>query len=635
MHSIVPWPVEITYRLAKGGVKLTFWLMKMGGRYVSGRPMDGKIRTDASLHFFRRGTRAMTPDGVASDWAMAPGWWRAAWRVGVPTSVTMTYWAYTEAPILTTGALATLVGGAGVRGGKKAVRRHRSRVVHREYVQPIGATLAPVLKQDAAKLDEWVHIPAELVHETTAHGLLDRVALPSWVNIPTTLIRAKRAWKKRKNQWQKTVRKSMKTLERTPDSVWIRYPADLLVTPDLQKAVAATLDMKLGGDDWNIVWHGKGSAPYISVKPKPKPPDEVLFAEVLEYFQNAKPARPLLGMTATGPLYLDLDIDAPHFAVSCGTGAGKSIFMRSLIAHFLHHGAQVIILDGKRTSQKWCKDLPGIRYCRTAPQMHEALIELHAEAERRFEVLDSVPADSEERPDVGPRIVLLFEEQNIGVQGLTSYWANERTREDPKRSPALDGLDAVLCTGREALMHVISVAQLFTVQASGGNPTARSIYGPRALARADRNAWMMLAPECAPFPKQTKRRGRMHLSFEGNLHEYQVPLLTVAEARNWATSGEPVTVPAEWTAPHQQRRETVTGEPVTPEPTRYTLAEAVREGIVPMEYDQLRQRKSRSKTPFPKGVMRGKRETWTAEQLQEWLGNELELSLTEPSTGEE
>jgi len=161
-------------------VRALWFVLRMAFRYVSGRPMDGVARTDASMHFFRKGTKVLTSDGVASRWAMMPGWKRSAWRIGAPVTFMSTGWAYAEAPVLTGSTLATIASAAGIQTTRRARRALRTRHVRREYIVPTAATLAKLLDQDPARADEWLHIPAELV-DANRPGLLDRVSLPSWV----------------------------------------------------------------------------------------------------------------------------------------------------------------------------------------------------------------------------------------------------------------------------------------------------------------------------------------------------------------------------------------------------------------------------------------------------------------------
>jgi hypothetical protein len=309
------------------------------------------------------------------------------------------------------------------------------------------------------------------------------------------------------------------------------------------------------------------------------------------------------------------------------------VLLRGLIAQWLHNGTQVTLLDGKRVSQSWCANLPGVTYCRAGEAMHNAILEFAADVDRRFGILeDADPEADQSAIDVGPRQVLVFEEQNIGMQMLREYWAAVRTKDDPKRSPALSALDYILCAGRQAKSHVVSVAQLFTVLACGGNPAARENYGARVMARATRNAWLMLAPECGPnFPRMTKRRGRMQLALSGDVTEVQVALWTEKEARAYATSGvAPVTVPSTWTTTPGQRHQ----------PSRVTsdglvsLADAARQRVIPLTYGSLRNAKTKDGDLFPAGVTVGSTTKYRKSDLIAWFEARNTAAVERENAGE-
>lgn len=123
----------------------------------------------------------------------------------------------------------------------------------------------------------------------------------------------------------------------------------------------------------------------------------------------------------------------------------------------------------------------------------------------------------------------------------------------------------------------------------------------------------MLAPECGPpYPKMTKRRGRMYLAFEGGAIEFQSALWTVKEARSWATSGD-VTVPETWTSGRDLRDSTGT---VT-SPRFYTLADAAKQEWCTPSYAALRQHVSRARKAgnAPAGTTIGGTTKYTRDEL--------------------
>jgi hypothetical protein len=243
-----------------------------------------------------------------------------------------------------------------------------------------------------------------------------------------------------------------------------------------------------------------------------------------------------------------------------------------------------------------------------------------------------------------------------------------KTKADDKDSPAIDALGDTLFMGRAIKIHVIAVGQSITANAIGG-PEMRECFGTRILARYTRNAWNMLVPEVQPVPRSTRHIGRAQVVLGGVAHETQVAFFTESETRDWATSGvqappldiygtapadsgrppaasvtptpvtEAVTAPVTSvdTAPVSRDADSVTpprlvlvkGGPdaptvtvppmptVPPQATRYTLAAAAREEIVPLSADALRQAKRRD-PEFPGAGEDGK---WTAEELQRWFRN--------------
>ena len=87
-----------------------------------------------------------------------------------------------------------------------------------------------------------------------------------------------------------------------------------------------------------------------------------------------------------------------------GSGAGKSVTARFFGAQMLYLGAILLILDPKRISHMWARGLPNVAYARDDEELHNALLWLAAEADRRNRVAD-MAADIEGRvnANVGPR----------------------------------------------------------------------------------------------------------------------------------------------------------------------------------------------------------------------------------------
>ncbi|MFE4024498.1 pRL2-11, partial [Streptomyces sp. NPDC059101] len=305
----------------------------------------------------------------------------------------------------------------------------------------------------------------------------------------------------------------------------------------------------------------------VLVSQSPRPPSKVLFSdpEVRKIIEGMPESAPLIGLSHRGRVVsVDLDSESPHVLVSAGTGGGKSVILRAIFAQLLKNGAQGAVLDRKRHSHKWVRGLSGVGYYRDIEDIHDALIALGEEGERRNRIVDEWEGDDREAP-VGPRMAILLEEANATIGKLKRYWTKIRDpKHDPKESPAIDALGEILFMGRAVKMHVLLVAQSATAAALGG-PEMRENFATRILARYTRNAWNMLVPEVQPAPKSTRHVGRAQVVLGGAAHETQVVFFTDSEAREWAELGRAVATSQGHTTPVHLGKEgvTVTTEAVT------------------------------------------------------------------------
>ena len=141
---------------------------------------------------------------------------------------------------------------------------------------------------------------------------------------------------------------------------------------------------------------------------------------------NPAAARLPLGVTATGPLVLDLDHDGPHFLVGGTTGSGKSEFLVSLVAAAaaLNRPDEwcFVLVDYKGGAAFGaCRDLPHVVGMVTDLDQHlaeRALASLTAELRRRERLLaeHSCPdlatyrrKRTEQDPRI-PRLVIVIDE---------------------------------------------------------------------------------------------------------------------------------------------------------------------------------------------------------------------------------
>jgi hypothetical protein len=543
------------------------------GRFVSGRPLDGRLRSDAT--FLRAGSRPLTRTGHASAWAMRPGWHRAAWRVGITTGTLAGLVGWVTHPLLT-AVLGCLAGAGGMAWAAwrvdRAVRRFRH---HRTWVRPLHKALAGRV------------------------GVPLAAAPSSWLTVP---------------------------MGYSADDAEIRVslPHSFGGTAEERRVVRETVASKLAMSDLDAEFRLSGRSPVAVFRAAPRPPDRVNFASARAAMGAAPDSAPLLGIARRDKaVSVDLDAESPHILVSAGTGGGKSVILRLILAQGLHRGAFGVVCDIKRHSHRWARGLSAVDYHRDVESIHDALIALAAEGERRNRIVDATADD--QVPDVGPRIFVLMEEMNATISRLQKHWDSIRDRGDSRRSPAVDAFGELLFMGRAVRIHVVAVAQMATARALGG-PEIRENFATRILGRYSRNAWAMLAPEVWPPPQSSRHAGRVQVVLAGTANETQIVYLTEAEARVYATNGAPgpatrpmaqvdISPPRQGgTVPALRIVSSDHGAPIG-------LGEAVRSGVLTVSLESARAARKRD-SEFPAAAgQRGQELLYAPEELRRWERN--------------
>jgi hypothetical protein len=282
------------------------------------------------------------------------------------------------------------------------------------------------------------------------------------------------------------------------------------------------------------------------------------------------------------------------------------------------------VLDFKRGSHPWARDVEAVDYVRDIGDMHAALVAIGAEVERRTRLLD-VEDDGQGEPFA--RHVLVIEEANATMARLVRWWERNRERGAPKHSPAVEALGELLYMGRALRMNVLLVAQSATVRALGAGPELREQFVARVMARYTPQAWAMLAGDVTPRPPSSRHPGRVQVVMGGQARATQVLYLTDPEAHGWATSGERPTV--EGVGHQGEAAGTVPGRPALRliEPAAsgelVSLREAIEAGALGVTLDVAR--KARTRDPdFPAAEHRRDldgADLWRPEALARWERN--------------
>lgn len=322
----------------------------------------------------------------------------------------------------------------------------------------------------------------------------------------------------------------------------------------VKKRLVSAAAERLGIVDPAASWVIRGERAHVDIAVRRLPPRTLTYREVAGLVRDADPYRPFVGLAAgREPVYADLDNDGPHTGVSGGTGTGKSTLMRILLAQRMAAGAGVVCCDYKVTSHKWLRrialaDPHRALYVTDEPEIHEAIMAVFGEFQRRREILKT----DESALDTFRDVDLVVEELNSLASMLRKWWAMERKRlvqeaKDmdvtpdflPTVCPSVDALAALVQMGRELRIRVHFLAQRLDASAispKDGGAVRESITN-RFLAKYTKQTWAML---CAGVPFQAfpgGPRGIWTAVVSGTVTFFRVPLMTDDEAYALALSG--------------------------------------------------------------------------------------------------
>src|SRR5258708_5913269 len=562
-------------RLRKHGAHVLAW------RWLTGPPWHGKRLTDAG--WTRPATKALTPTGHATRWQHQPRLKRTADRAGFTAAVVLLAWG------AVTHRFATLV-----------------------LVAVVVAVLLPALI--AAEVRAFLHrkqrrtllVPLHLAaHELAGHPRA--AAASSWIRNLVT---------------DKDGAVTSVTLE-LPQ----RWPSD---SKDEGRLVAIA-SAKLGIEAPAAEWRRGGPKPQLTLTQSEPPPARVPLSAVSEAIGAAAHDTLVWGIGKQGAVVkTSLAGDSPHLGPSMGSGAGKSVTARALLAQRLYRGDIGLVLDYKMISHQWARDLPNVVIARRPHEIHSALLWLGRGGERRNEgALAGADLDGNVHSVVGPRLIVVCEELNAMMSRLRRYWNDIREGDMPKRSPAIDALDSASFMGRQVLVNIIYIGQRLSVKASGGDGDARENIGVLGFGRYSASNWKMLAGD-HPMPPKSLTPGRLQVVTD-RVGETQGIFMPALEARALALAGTVTPLPAgmpgakgvSGTSPEllpggaDQPVVFKKGPEVLAPSGAVTLSEAVHEGIVSCTLHAIRKASQRPGFP-PHTGFRGLAKEYDALALAEF-----------------
>jgi hypothetical protein len=523
-------------------------------RFAAGHPIDGRRRTNYT--FRHRATRDLTDHGHSSRWAHRAGWERAAIRVVFAAVTLAILYGYLTDRTVTVDACMGALFGACVGLAVRARFVIRSSRHHRRVVRPMYQAMSQVIGGTAI----------------TAHSQAYGDSHKRYIRVPVNY------------RDPKTRIKYMVPVTWEGDSGSLRR-------------LNAIVAKRLGGD-WDVMHHASAWPPYVEFMPSPAPPKSVGFADIAAAIERASDSEIIIGIgTHNRKISIDLDSESPHVAMSIGTGGGKSSLLRLIVIQLIRHGCERIdIIDPKRISHDWAKDIPGVYIHRTMPKQIEAVSDFRKRMEDRYEALENgAPANF-------PRHALLIEEQNSFMDYAKTYWEDYRNELDkeeraktPKRPPVIGDIGYILFQGRQAKMNVFSVFQQMNARAAGGSDL-RVNYGAKILARFGQGEWMMLVGT-RPIPRSSRINGRGRIALGDEDREVQFAFISEEEATGYGMRCA-APAPAEF-------------NPITDVPAdgagaddageMMTLRELVEAGVIPVRYSAATRARTRAGDAFPKG----------------------------------
>ena len=467
-------------RIKSHGVFMLAW------RWMSGQPWHGRAHTNAT--WSRPGDRALTEGGYARRFWYRPRRRRAAWRSGGTLAVILGGWGLLAARWPTVGVLGALALLGAAMGIRSIIERWRRRAHWKQWVMPAHLAAAGFLSLPTGA------DPGSYLHVT-----------------------------------------------RDRSSVTLQLPRDWSSSdgngPQLVKAITSRLAI----EQPEVRWMLAGPKPRLEITQSAPCPSRVSLADIMPAIDAASDDEVVFGLgKKRAVVKVSLADDSPHLGFSMGSGAGKSVTARTVLAQLLYKGSIALILDFKMISHHWAEGLPNVHIARRPDEIHDALVWVGAETSRRNEVaFAGANIDGTVTADVGPRIIIIAEELNATMSQLRNYW---KKLGEKGRPPSIEGLDQVSFCGRQVRENIVYIGQRLSDKATGGGGDARENIGVIVFGRWKPATWKMLASDFA-MPAKNLTPGRVQV-VGNDVRECQTAYLTEQEARALAVAGRVSLLPA-------------------------------------------------------------------------------------------
>ncbi|MGC0319295.1 FtsK/SpoIIIE domain-containing protein [Kitasatospora acidiphila] len=308
--------------------------------------------------------------------------------------------------------------------------------------------------------------------------------------------------------------------------VRIELPMAFVGTEGERASLDALVNSRLPGE-WVSTWQLMGEEHFATWrhKPKPKPAPEpptgvdFLSEQVQKILHGLQPGELLVGMDAFGrPLIKKLAGETSHWALSIGSGGGKSAFLYMLIAQLVRQKATVVVPDVKMVSLDYYEGAAGIHIYNdpeNVQDMRKAIDWVKEETKARTFIMKK---NKSRRFDP---LVLILEEGNEFGEISKEWWADNKPDGAKAGDPVWGDVASIMRLGRHVNVHVIAVFQDLDERVFG-NKGLRTLFNLILMGSYTPQQWRKIIAR-SPIPESPRKAGRI-IAVEGAAEEaFQSP----------------------------------------------------------------------------------------------------------------
>ncbi|OEV13745.1 hypothetical protein [Streptomyces nanshensis] len=280
------------------------------------------------------------------------------------------------------------------------------------------------------------------------------------------------------------------------------------------------------GGAWSAEYNLKRHPFHVLFQPakqkvKLEVPEKVDFFsdEVQDVIARCEPGQFLLGMAEGFESVIKaMTGETAMWALSVGSGGGKSSFLQMIITQLVAQGATVIGVDVKMASINCFEGVEGIHLYNdpgNIADMRSAISWAAREVEARNYLKEQDPTRT------FTRLTLILEEGNEFGDASKEWWTEHKEKGDPAADPIWGDIATIMRMGRHVDVTIIGVFQDLR-EAAVGNRGLRNMFRLILMGNFNSNQWRMIV-NTSPVPESIDRAGRM-MVIEGNRRLWiQVP----------------------------------------------------------------------------------------------------------------